>query len=57
MISLTLKSFSATRWSCSWIAVQAIYEQIYNVIKALFVLTKVKTQTKTEMIDIAECSL
>ena len=41
-ISLTLKSLSATRWSCRWMVVKAIYEQIYNVIKALLVLTKDK---------------
>ena len=41
-ISLTLKALSATRWSCRWMAVKAIYEQIYNVFKALLVLTKDK---------------
>ncbi len=44
MISLTLKLMSSSRWWCCWMAVKTIYEQIYNLIKALLVLTTDKDQ-------------
>jgi hypothetical protein len=34
-INLTLKSLSATRWSCRWEAVRAVVEQITRIVQAL----------------------
>jgi hypothetical protein len=38
-ISLTLKSLSATRWSCDWEAVKSVTEQLNDICKALLVLS------------------
>lgn len=41
-IVLTLKSLSVTRWSCRWVAVRAVTEQMQKIIKALLILAKDK---------------
>ena len=41
-LKLTLKSLSATRWSCRWEAVKAVYGQMERIVKALLTLSSDK---------------
>ena len=39
-VTMTIKSQSATRWSCRWAAVKAVVNQLLKIIKALLSLSK-----------------
>ena len=39
-VTLTIKSQSATRWSCRWAAVKAVANQVPKIIEALLLLSK-----------------
>ena len=39
-VALTIKSLSVTRWSCRWVAVKAVVEQMPKIIEALLTLSK-----------------
>ena len=55
---LTLKSMSVTRWSCSWQAVKAVFEQMPKIIRALLSLSldrDVKTYTDSSNLLNAIC--
>ena len=39
-VTLTIKSQSATRWSCRWAAVKAVANQVPKIIEALLSLSK-----------------
>ena len=59
-LKLTLKSLSATRWSCRWEAVKAVYGQMERIVKALLTLSSdkdPKTYSESRALLTAICDL
>ncbi|KAL9983001.1 hypothetical protein ACROYT_G005121 [Oculina patagonica] len=59
-LKLTLKSLSATRWSCRWEAVSAVYWQMERIVKALLTLSSdkdPKTYSESRALLTAICDL
>ena len=59
-LKLTLKSLSATRWSCQWEAVKAIYRQKEHIVKTLLTLSSdkdPKTYSERRALLTAICDL
>ena len=59
-LKLTLKSLSATRWSCRWEAVKAICGQMERIVKALLTLSAdkdPKTYSESRALLTAICDL
>ena len=59
-LKLTLKSLSATRWSCRWEAVKAVYGQMERIVKALLTLSAdkdPKTYSESRALLTAICDL
>ena len=59
-LKLTLKSLSATRWSCRWEAVKAVYGQMERIVKALLTLSSdkdLKTYSESRALLTAICDL
>ena len=59
-LKLTLKSLSATRWSCRWEAVKAVYRQMERIVKALLMISSdkdPKTYSESRALLTAICDL
>ena len=59
-LKLTLKSLSATRWSCQWEAVKAVYGQMERIVKALLTLSAdkdLKTYSESRALLTVICDL
>ena len=56
----TLKSLSVTRWSCRWVAVKSVYDQIERIVKTLLELSSnkdSKTYTDSRALLVAICDM
>ena len=56
----TLKSLSVTRWSCRWVAVKSVYDQMERIVKTLLELSTdkdAKTYTDSRALLIAICDM